>query len=96
MFRWEEDCSKLRSESAPLSALDRLRFIPLNRAGSVWLTLGAQYRFKTEYLDEPDYGLRSADQPYTAFGQGCCCMRIYIPRRAFAHSCNSPALRMRA
>jgi alginate export protein len=69
MFRWEEDCSNLRSESASPLGLDRLRFIALNETGSVWLTLGAEYRFKTEYLDAPDYGLRSVDQAYTAIGQ---------------------------
>jgi hypothetical protein len=68
MFRWEEDCSTLRNQGIQ-SDLDRLRFIPLDAAGSIWLTFGAEYRLKTEYLDAPDFGLEPADAAYTAIGQ---------------------------
>lgn len=69
MFRWYEDCSNLRSEEASLSALERLRYIPLTDSGSVWLTLGTEYRLKTEYFNAPDYYLRPADGQYTATGE---------------------------
>jgi hypothetical protein len=69
LFRWEEDCSVLRGEAGASSGLDQLRFIALNGSGSVWLTVGAQYRFKTEYLDAPDYHLKPVDDQYTAVGQ---------------------------
>lgn len=67
MFRWAEDCSSLRGEE--LSGIERLRYIPLTPSGSVWLTLGAEYRVKTEYLNAPDYMLRPGDRQYTATGE---------------------------
>jgi hypothetical protein len=41
----------------------------LNNTGSVCLTLGGEYRFKTESLDSPDFGIRPTDRSYTANGQ---------------------------
>jgi hypothetical protein len=66
-FRWQEDCSSLRGQA--LSGLDALKYIPLSDSGSVWLTLGAEYRFKSESLDPPDFGVRPTDRSYTAIGQ---------------------------
>lgn len=66
-FRWEEDCSSLRGRV--LRGLDELRYLPLNDAGSVWLTFGGEYRIKTENLDAPDFGIRASDKAFTAFGQ---------------------------
>jgi len=67
MFRWEEDCRSLRGQT--LSGLDDLKFVPLSGSGSAWLTLGGEYRFKTESLDPPDFGIRPTDRSYTATGQ---------------------------
>ncbi len=67
VFRWEEDCRALRGQT--LSGLDALKYIPLSDSGSVWLTLGGEYRFKTESLDPPDFGVRPTDESYTAIGQ---------------------------
>ena len=67
MVRWEEDCSSLRGLT--LSGLDHLRFIPLSDSGAVWLTFGGEYRFKTESLHPPDFGIRPTDHSYTASGQ---------------------------
>ena len=67
MFRWEEDCRSLRGQT--LTGLDDLRFIPLNETASVWLTLGGEYRLKTETLDPADFGIRPTDRSYTATGQ---------------------------
>lgn len=69
MFRWYEDCSNLRAQEASLGTLERLRYIPLTDTGSVWLTLGAEYRLKTEYFNAPDYSLRPADRQYAATGE---------------------------
>lgn len=43
--------------------------MPLSDSGSVWLTLGGEYRLKTETLDAPDFGIRRTDRTYTANGQ---------------------------
>jgi hypothetical protein len=74
LFRWEEDCSSLREATGALGAIDRFRYIPLSDSGSVWLTLGGEYRFRTDYIDALDWGLKH-DVQYTAYGQ-----------RAFAHA----------
>jgi hypothetical protein len=58
-FRLEEDCGGLREVEGSLSALDHHRYIPLSDSGSVWLTLGAKYRFKSEYLNAPDWGTQT-------------------------------------
>lgn len=69
LFRWAEDCSALRDDQRSVRGLDELRYIPLDSSGSVWLTLGGEYRLKSEYLDSPDYGLGRGDEAYTAFGE---------------------------
>jgi hypothetical protein len=68
-FRWQEDCRKLREREASLGALERLRYLPLNASGTVWLTLGGQYRLKTEYFNAPDFFLRPTFERYTAVGE---------------------------
>jgi hypothetical protein len=67
VFRWQEDCSSLRDQS--LSGIDGLRYISLSERGSVWLTLGGEYRLKSEVLDPPEFGIRLTDESYTAVGQ---------------------------
>ncbi len=69
LFRWAEDCSALRADRDSLRGLERLRYLPLTESGSAWLTLGGEYRVKTEYLDAPDYGLGRGAQAYTALGE---------------------------
>ncbi|HEV7445142.1 MAG TPA: hypothetical protein VGO18_21280, partial [Steroidobacteraceae bacterium] len=56
-FRWEEDCRSLRGQT--LRGLDQLRYLPLT--GSVWLTLGGEYRLRSESLDAPNFGIRASD-----------------------------------
>jgi hypothetical protein len=68
-FRWEEDCGGLRKVEGSLSVLDHLRYIPLSDSGSVWLALGAEYRFKSEYLNAPDWALKPGDAKYAAYGE---------------------------
>src|ERR1700722_12382882 len=55
-FRWAEDCSGL--SGSVLDGIDRLRYISLDDAGSVWLTLGGEYRLKVEMLDAPDFDIK--------------------------------------
>ena len=59
----------LQADRGSLRGLERLRYMPLTRSGSVWLTLGAEYRLKTEYLDAPDFGLGRGAEAYTAVGE---------------------------
>ncbi|MDE2449144.1 MAG: alginate export family protein [Gammaproteobacteria bacterium] len=87
LFRWAEDCSGLRADRGALRGLERLRYIPLSRSGSAWLTLGGEYRLKTEYLDAPDYGLGRGEQAYTAVGERFLAhadLRTSLGLRAFA------------
>jgi hypothetical protein len=69
LFRWQEDCRNLRDRQASLGPLERLRYLPLNMSETVWLTLGAEYRVKTEYYNAPDFFLRPAFERYTAVGE---------------------------
>jgi len=64
-FRYEEDCSTLSGE--PLTGLERLRYLPITSAGDWWLQLGGEYRFRTEYLDRPNYAIGPSPK-YTALG----------------------------
>lgn len=66
-FRWEEDCEALRQTQREGS--DVLRYISLDATGSFWLTLGGEYRFKSESLDAPDFDVRASDKAFTALGQ---------------------------
>jgi Alginate export len=68
-FRWQEDCRNLREREASLGVLERLRYLPLNASGTVWLTLGGEYRLKTEYFNAPDFFLRPTFERYTAVGE---------------------------
>lgn len=62
-FRWQEDCNELAHSDAALG-WHRLRGIPIDRKQSAWLTLGGEYRFRVETLDDPSFGLRGSS--YTA------------------------------
>jgi hypothetical protein len=62
-FRWQEDCSAIARSDTALG-WRRLRGIPLGREPSNWLTLGGEYRFRVETLDDPSFGLRG--ETYTA------------------------------
>jgi hypothetical protein len=68
-FRWQEDCRNLRDRQASLGPLERLRYLALNMSETVWLTLGAEYRVKTEYYNAPDFFLRPDFERYTAVGE---------------------------
>ena len=56
--RFDEDWSVLRGVdlSRTDDFWDRLKFIPLNQDGSVYLTLGGQVRLRGEYFNEFQFG----------------------------------------
>lgn len=89
LFRWQEDCRDLRDREASLGAAERLRYIPLNTSGSVWLTLGAEYRLKTEYFNAPNFALKPPYVRYTAIGQRALLHADCVPRRVFGSLCSS-------
>lgn len=59
-LRYDEDYSYLRDPAArsgdPLS-LEPLKYIPLNRAGDRYLSIGGEIRQQFEYYNHPDFGL---------------------------------------
>jgi hypothetical protein len=54
--RWKEDYRFLRDRPEP-TLLERLKFIPLNRSRSAYLTLGGQLRERVEGYDPAFFGL---------------------------------------
>ena len=68
-FRYDDDCRGLASSVETLQGIDRLKYLPLDSDGKVWLTIGGEYRLKTEALDAPDFGVVSADKAYVAVGE---------------------------
>jgi hypothetical protein len=55
-LRQDEDWSPLRDPAQRRSTLDALKFIPLNRDGSVYLSLGGELRERYEYTHNPAWG----------------------------------------
>ena len=58
LHRWAEDCRNLASD--PQSGLNRLRYIPLSEDGSIWITVGGEFRARIESLDSVDFGVAGA------------------------------------
>lgn len=52
--RWAEDWSKLRDPAKRRDALDRLKFIPLDDDGDVYLTLSGEFRLRSNITTNPD------------------------------------------
>jgi hypothetical protein len=63
--RWAEDWSYLRDPAKAKGPLDRLKFIPLNRDKSVYLTLSGSLRLGFNSYDNP--GLNTKTQAANAF-----------------------------
>jgi len=68
-FRFEDDCRGLASQSVDLHGLDRLKYLPLTEDGSIWLTVGGEYRARVESLDQPNFGVSPVDKAFVAWGQ---------------------------
>jgi hypothetical protein len=64
--RWREDYTFLRKRSRPLTAYERLKYLPLDAAGTVYLTLGGELRERVESYDRAFFGLRGGAS-FTAF-----------------------------
>ncbi|ABS63996.1 conserved hypothetical protein [Parvibaculum lavamentivorans DS-1] len=60
-LRFDEDPSCFRTE-APGDALDRLKFMPLDRDGDVWLGMGGEIRQRYEYTNNPAFGAARQDK----------------------------------
>lgn len=54
-MRQEEDWSALRDPALRTDLFDRVKFIPLNRDGSSWLTLGGEARERYEYFENANW-----------------------------------------
>jgi hypothetical protein len=54
--RWNEDYSYLKDESKRTDLFDPIKYIPLNDAGDVYLSLGAQARYRYEIFDNFNFG----------------------------------------
>jgi hypothetical protein len=55
--RWREDYSFLRDRPTPLTWYERLKFLPLDAAGTTYLTLGGELRERVESYDHSFFGL---------------------------------------
>jgi hypothetical protein len=98
-FRWQEDCAAIAQSDAALG-WRRLRGIPLGREDSAWLTLGGEYRFRVETLEDPSFGLRG--ETYTARDHrwfahadlhGTAGARLFVQLSAAADDGRKPAAR---
>src|SRR5262245_14283783 len=56
VLRQDEDWSALRDPELRSNPFDGVKFIPLNREGSSWLTLGGDVRERYEYFDNANWG----------------------------------------
>src|SRR5258708_12826736 len=56
LSRQDEDWSVLRDPALRTDAFDPVKFIPMNRDGSSWLTLGGEVRPRYEYFDNFNWG----------------------------------------
>ena len=55
-LRQDEDWSSLRNIALQTDPLDELKYIPLEAAGSSWLTLGGEVRERYEYFRNANWG----------------------------------------
>src|ERR1041385_4198814 len=56
LSRQDEDWTALRDPELRSNLVDRVKFIPLNRDGSSWLTLGGEARERYEYFENANWG----------------------------------------
>ena len=55
--RADEDYSYLKDPSLKTDFWDPIKYIPLNEAGDIYLSLGAELRERYEYVSNPSFGL---------------------------------------
>src|SRR5262245_22573736 len=56
LSRQDEDWSVLREPELRTNLFDSVKFIPLNREGSSWVTLGGEARERYEYFENANWG----------------------------------------
>jgi len=62
LLRFNEDWSTLKDVSRDqLSALDSIKYIPLDEEGDAWLSLGGHTRFRAEVWDIFGFGAPAED-----------------------------------
>src|SRR5574341_2558360 len=62
LSRQDEDWSALRDPAARTDFFDAVKFIPLVRDGSSWLTLGGEARERYEYFENANWGRGPQDE----------------------------------
>lgn len=60
-LRYEEDWTYLRDPARRTDALDRIKYIPLNREGDWYLSLGGEVRERYERFGNPSWGQEPED-----------------------------------
>jgi len=58
LSRWAEDWTLMRDPARRRDAIDRLKFLPLDEAGDIYLTLSGEVRFRVNHTTNPN--LRAA------------------------------------
>jgi hypothetical protein len=61
-FRFDEDWSPLRDPALRTGLFDPIKWIPVSRDGSSYLTLGGEWRERYEVNDHPLFGLGSVEE----------------------------------
>src|SRR5262245_48861970 len=56
LSRQDEDWSVLRARELRTDPFDPMKFIPLNRDGSCWLSMGGEARERYEYFENANWG----------------------------------------
>ena len=74
-LRYEEDYGYLRDERRRTEPTDRLKYIPLNRAGDWYLSVGGELRLRYERFTNDAWGAAPAD------GGGYFCRAAVSERR---------------
>jgi hypothetical protein len=62
LVRWNEDYTYLRDPAKRTDPLDPIKYMPFNDSGSVYLSLGGQFRERYEYFNHANFGSGVQDQ----------------------------------
>lgn len=84
MSRWVEDWRPQATAGRAPGRFDGLKYIPLNDAGDVYLTLSTEHRFRTNYLDNP--GLRAGSSQQQWMYRGFLGADLHLGERVRAYA----------
>jgi hypothetical protein len=62
LVRWNEDYTYLRDPARRTDPLDAIKYMPINDSGSIYLSLGGQFRERYEYFNHANFGSGVQDQ----------------------------------